>query len=150
MHDSPLDPDQELLWRALMRVTTSLPRALEDDLLHSAGLSLTEYFVLMHLSEASGQQLRMSDLAVAATLSPSRITRIVDNLRQRNLVTKRRCDADGRSTIAHLAPAGLRRLREAYPDHLASARNRVFAHLDTADARSMADLLTRIAAGTEK
>ncbi|MFJ3307504.1 MarR family winged helix-turn-helix transcriptional regulator [Streptomyces sp. NPDC086549] len=128
--DDPLTAQEERFWRALMRVIVALPRSLDDDLLRSTGLTLTEYVVLMNLSEAENQELRMSDLASATALSASRITRVVDALQSRGQVVKRRYEGDARGNVATLTPDGLKRLQAAYPVHLASARKRVFDHLD--------------------
>ncbi|MEU2421420.1 hypothetical protein ABZ619_10365 [Streptomyces sp. NPDC007851] len=48
--DDPLTAQEDRFWRALMRVTVALPRSLDDDLLRSTGLTLTECVVLMNLS----------------------------------------------------------------------------------------------------
>lgn len=88
--EDPLTAQEERFWRALMRVIIALPRSLDDDLLRSTGLTLTEYVVLMNLSEAENQELRMADLASATALSASRITRVVDALQSRGQVVKRR------------------------------------------------------------
>lgn len=128
--DDPLTVQEERFWRALMRVIVVLPRSLDDDLLRSTGLTLTEYSVLQNLSEAENQELRMADLALATALSSSRISRVVDTLQSRGQVVKRRHEGDGRGNVATLTPEGLKRLQAAYPVHLASARKRVIDHLD--------------------
>ena len=128
--EDPLTTQEERLWRALMRVIVALPRSLDDDLLRATGLTLTEYVVLMSLSEAENQELRMADLAAATALSASRITRVVDALQSRGQVVKRRYEGDARGNVATLTPEGLKRLEAAYPIHLASARKRVMDHLD--------------------
>ncbi|MFI9781714.1 MarR family winged helix-turn-helix transcriptional regulator [Streptomyces sp. NPDC051956] len=129
-YDDTLTAQEERLWRALMRVIVALPRSLDEDLLRSTGLTLTEYVVLMNLSEAENQELRMADLAAATALSPSRITRVVDTLQSRGQVAKRRYAGDARGNVASLTPEGLQRLQAAYPVHLASARKHVIDHLD--------------------
>ena len=65
----PLTPDEEAAWRALGRAVLVIPRILDSDLVESDGLTMTEYTVLMNLSEAPDLALRMSDLA---TMCPSR------------------------------------------------------------------------------
>ncbi|WP_406273933.1 MarR family transcriptional regulator [Actinacidiphila glaucinigra] len=80
--EAPLDSDEERFWRALMRVV-ALPKALDDDLLKATGLTLSEYTVLMHLSEADGGELRVGDLASSTALSLSRISRVVNSLQAR-------------------------------------------------------------------
>jgi DNA-binding MarR family transcriptional regulator len=127
----------------------ALPRALDSDLVHATGLALHEYAVLMNLSEAPHQELRMTDLAAATALSASRITRLVDDLRSRGLVSKRRYTGDARGNVASLTPQGLARLEAAWPEHLRSARRRVVDHFEPASLELAAQALQKIAAGLE-
>src|SRR5580700_8780758 len=126
----PLSSTEEVFWRALMRIVLSLPRRLDSDLLRTAGITANEYTTLMCLSEAPNRELRMADLANAAALSASRMTRLVDDLQSRGLVAKRASSEDGRGFIAKLTPAGHAKLKLAWPAHLASVRERVFDHID--------------------
>ncbi|MEV6994411.1 MarR family transcriptional regulator [Streptomyces sp. NPDC093228] len=141
----PLDQEAERFWRALMRVMVGLPKALDDDLQKATGLTLSEYSVLMHLSEAADVELRMSDLAAATALSVSRISRVVDVLQARGWVMKRRHDRDARGSVACLTNEGLRRLELAYPAVLQSARGRVVDHLDTGLITATADQFQKVA-----
>lgn len=141
----PLSGMEERLWRSLQRLLVALPRALDEDLLRSTGLSLTQYIVLMHLSEADGNRMRMTDLAAATALSASRITRLVETLRVQGLVVKRPHATDARGSVAVLTEAGRQRLSVAYPAHLASARRRVMGRLDPALVHGMADELEAVA-----
>ncbi|MER5792908.1 MarR family winged helix-turn-helix transcriptional regulator [Streptomyces sp. NPDC001980] len=141
----PLNNDEERLWRALQRMLVALPRALDEDLLCATGLSLTQYIVLANLSEADGNSMRMTELAGAAALSASRITRVVENLRDLGLVTKRRHCTDARGYVAELTEAGRLRLAGAYPAHLASARGRVMDQLDPALVQRLAEQLQSVA-----
>ncbi len=145
--EDALTAQEERFWRALMRVIVALPRSLDDDLLRSTGLTLTEYVVLMSLSEAENQELRMADLAAATALSASRITRVVDALQSRGQVVKRRYEGDARGNVATLTPEGLKRLQSAYPVHLASARKRVMDHLD---GRSLSAMVRQFETVVEK
>lgn len=145
----PLSPDEERAWRALVRFMVMMPRAIDDDLARRAGLSLTRYVVLMRLSEASGRALRMSDLAEAAAISPSRMTRIVQGMTADGLVTRRVVPGDARASLATLTDLGLQRLAEVWPHHLAGVRALVMDHIDPADLgdfnRVMERLLTAVA-----
>src|SRR6201998_4344428 len=107
-----------------MRVVQSLPRRLDSDLVRTAGITANEYTTLMCLSEVPDRELRMADPAKAAALSASRMTRLVDDLQTRGLVTKRASSQDGRGNIAKLTPAGLAKLKLAWAAHLASVRER--------------------------
>lgn len=141
----PLNATEEAFWRALMRIVLSLPRRLDADLVRTAGITANEYTTLMCLSEAPKRELRMNDLASAAALSASRMTRLVDALQTRGLVTKRTCADDARGTVAKLTPEGLSRLRKAWPVHLASVRDRVFDHIDPRTVTDAAQALSEIA-----
>jgi DNA-binding MarR family transcriptional regulator len=141
----PLNASEEAFWRALMRVVLSLPRRLDSDLVRAAGITANEYTTLMCLSEVPGRELRMADLANAAALSASRMTRLVDDLQSRGLVTKRTSSEDARGNVAKLTPAGLAKLKKTWPVHLASVRGRVFDHVDPATITQAAQALTEIA-----
>ncbi|MEV6766408.1 MarR family winged helix-turn-helix transcriptional regulator [Streptomyces sp. NPDC051105] len=141
----PLNTDEDRLWRALQRMLVALPRALDEDLLCATGLSLTQYIVLAQLSEAEDDSMRMTELASAAALSASRITRVVENLRDQGLVTKRRHCTDARGYVTELTEAGRQRLDGAYPAHLTSARRRVMDQLDPALVRRLAEQLGSVA-----
>jgi DNA-binding MarR family transcriptional regulator len=141
----PLTPSEEVLWRALNRIMVALPRALDSDLIHATGLTLNEYATLMFLSEAPNQELRMADLAAATALSASRITRLVEGLQARDLVTKRPSPEDGRGNTARPTPQGLAKLKSAYAAHLSSARHRVIDHVDAAALGQTARALESVA-----
>lgn len=130
---APLTSQEEAFLRALSRAMVTVPRVLDEDLERAQGMSLSEYFVLMHLSEAPDRQLSMSELASACALSLSGMTRIVHRLEDQGLVRRHRSATDGRSRSAVLTDAGLERLHQAWPTHLASVRHHVFAHLGEVD-----------------
>ena len=145
----PLSPPEEALWRAIMRITKVLPRHLDTDLIQGAGLTASEYITLMGLSEAPKRELRMSDLANAAGLSASRTTRLVDDLQSRGFVTKVASSSDARGNVARLTPRGMAKLKSAWTVHLASARSRVFDHIDATAIRQVADALSDVAVHLE-
>jgi DNA-binding MarR family transcriptional regulator len=143
--DLPLNSDEDLVWRSLMRLLFTLRPALDEDLQRSCGLSSTEYSVLMHLSESPDRQLRMSDLADRTNLSPSRISRVIDEMARLGLVERRPGAGDGRNTYAALTRAGLATLRRAWPHHLRSVRRLSFDHLTAEEARILGPILHRLA-----
>src|SRR5450631_3625135 len=108
--DEALSANEEVFWRALMRIVKALPRHLDSDLIRGSGLTASEYTTIMHLSEAPNRELRMNDLAIATGLSASRTTRLVDDLQLRALVTKVASSTDARVNIAKLTPRGMAKL----------------------------------------
>ena len=127
-----------------MRIVKVLPRHLDNDLVRGAGLTASEYTTIMHLSEAPNRELRMADLANATDLSASRMTRLVDDLQSRGLVTKTASSSDARGNVAKLTPRGMAKLKSAWRVHLASVRRRFFDSIDAAAidgvARSLGDV----------
>jgi DNA-binding MarR family transcriptional regulator len=146
----PLNANEELFWRALMRIVITLPRHLDRDMIQAAGVTANEYTTIMNLSEAPNREMRMADLANATGLSASRTTRLVDDLVTRGFVIKRTSSVDGRGNVAKVTPKGMAKLKSAWPAHLASVRERVFDRLDppsVANAAAVLDVLaTSIAA----
>jgi len=145
----PLSPTEEALWRAIMRIVKVIPRYLDSDLVRGAGLTASEYTTIMHLSEAPNRELRMADLANATDLSASRMTRLVDDLQSRGLVTKTASSADARGNVAKLTPRGMSKLRSAWPVHLASVRSRFFDCIDPVAVGEVAKALAGVATKLE-
>jgi DNA-binding MarR family transcriptional regulator len=146
----PLWPSEEVLWRAVMRITRVLPRHLDSDLIRSAGLTASEYATMMILSESPKRELRMSDLANATGLSASRTTRLVDSLQARGFLTKTVSSSDARGNVARLSSAGMTKLKAAWPAHLQSVRHRFFESLDACEVEAVAQALVKVAAHLEE
>jgi DNA-binding MarR family transcriptional regulator len=142
---TPMSASEEALVRAVGRVMMTLPRAIDADMMREAHLPLSEYTTLMHLSEAPDRRMRMSELAAASLVSLSGMTRIVARLEGEGLVERVRCDEDARGLHAVLTDAGLARLRETWPTHLASVRRHILDHLDGADPVPLTSVLERFA-----
>jgi DNA-binding MarR family transcriptional regulator len=141
----PLTPAEESVWRALMSIVKALPRLIESDLIRGAGLTASEYSVLMHLSEAPNRELRMNDLASATGLSASRMTRLVDDLQSRSWVAKVTSSTDARGNVASLTPAGMAKLKAAWPVHLQSTRARFFDQVEKTSLNDLAKALPVVA-----
>ena len=144
-----LNPDEEFAWRALTYLVTHLSRILEQDLAMETNVTLSEYVVLVHLSEAEHRTLRIGNLAVSCDLSPSRMSRLVDEMAGHGYVTKRPCSDDGRSMLATLTPHGLKTLKKVYPAQLGNVRKRVFDLLSPDDVLPLGDMLGKIRDGLE-
>jgi DNA-binding MarR family transcriptional regulator len=141
----PLDAVEEPTWRALARFFVVAPRLLDEDLQRGAHMSLSAYTVLLHLSEAPGRTLRMTELANRAYLSGSRTTRLVDELIADGLMAKERNAEDGRGFDVTLSEEGLAALQRAYPVHLRSVRTRVLDHVDRSTLPCFARAVSAIA-----
>ncbi|MER6062305.1 MarR family transcriptional regulator [Streptomyces sp. NPDC001792] len=141
----PLNRDEEAFLRALGRVITQLPRVVDADMLKDQSITSGEYMVLVYLSEAPDNQLRMSELAHACGLSLSGMTRVVNRLETRSLVLRQKCPEDGRAWLVVLTSSGWTQLKQAWPTNLASVRRHIFSRLEGCDIPAATQVLERIA-----
>jgi DNA-binding MarR family transcriptional regulator len=142
----PLTADEEAVLRSLGPAMKVLVRAFGADLIREQGMSSTEYSVLMFLSEAPDRTLRLSDLANRCQQSLSAVSRTVGRLETTGLVSREQAAHDARSFNAVLTDAGLSRLQEAWPTHVASVRRHLIDNLDGLDLHALAAAFEHIAA----
>ncbi|HUE66681.1 MAG TPA: MarR family transcriptional regulator [Candidatus Acidoferrum sp.] len=88
----------------------ALAEPIQARLWQSAHLTLTQVSVLRHLRAGPHTGGRLGELA---GLSAASISRLVDRLEKRGLVSRRRDTDDRRQVEVHLEPAGERLLGEA-------------------------------------
>ncbi|MBM7825908.1 DNA-binding MarR family transcriptional regulator [Arcanobacterium pluranimalium] len=126
-----LDDEEQIAWRSYLRGTATLLDLINRDMEEDNGLALSEYEVLVHLSEAENHALRMSQLADHLVHSRSRLTHTVRRLEDIGYVERFRCVDDGRGINCRLTEAGFSKLKDAAPSHVESVR------------RHLVDLLSR-------
>ena len=124
-----LDPDEQRAWRAFLQASQMLFDRLDRQLQRDVGLSHADYEILVRLSEAEGQRLRMSELASSTLFSRSRLSHAVSRLERDGLVLRQSCPSDGRGTFAVLTPEGAKALATAAPAHAEEVRRQVFDRL---------------------
>jgi DNA-binding MarR family transcriptional regulator len=134
-------------WRAFVLANARVVKLLQAEMECEQGLSLPAYEALVRLSEAPDGRLRMSDLATFATLTPSGLTRLVDKLVADGLVERLRCDSDARVVYAAITPAGLQRLKQAYPTHLRGVREHFVDRLTSAQLAELHTALEPLTSG---
>ncbi|MEH1017056.1 MarR family transcriptional regulator [Micromonospora sp. CPCC 206060] len=139
-----LDPIRLACWRSYIESSQLLLTQLEDELRGSSELSFADYHVLVLLSEAPGQRLRMGELASRLIFSPSRLTYQISSMQRRGLVSRESCPADRRGSEAVLTAAGLLALREAAPHHLRSVRAHLMDDLDDAEVACLTRVFDRL------
>lgn len=139
-----LNDDQQQAWRAfLVLVNRGLPEL--ERTLKTHDLLVVHYSILVALSEATDETMRLSDLADAANLSQSRLTHRLRTLVERGDVTIELDSEDRRGKHATLTNIGRRRLESVAPVHVDDVRRLVFDHLDQAETECLARALSKIA-----
>jgi len=117
-----LTPPEQTAWRALLDGTRLLFQALDRELTSDADLSLTDYELLVRLSEAPEGRLRMRDLADATLSTRSGVTRAVTRAEKLGWVRRVECEDDRRGMNAELTPAGRAKLAASAPGHVGAVR----------------------------
>lgn len=133
-------------WRSFIESSQRLILQLEDDLRSDSELSLADYHVLVRLSEADRQRLRMGELASRLVFSPSRLTYQITSMERRGLVVREHCPEDRRGNWAVLTATGLLALQQAAPGHLAAVRRHLMDDLDEAEVACLTRVFDRLGA----
>jgi DNA-binding MarR family transcriptional regulator len=139
-----LDPAEKEAWTGLVSLILLLPGRLEAPLQRESGLTLFEYLVLSHVSEAPERRLRMSELAFLANGSLSRLSNVVKRFEQRGWMERSPDPGDGRYTIAALTDAGYEVVVAAAPVHVRAVRQAALDRLDAADQAALARVAEKL------
>ncbi len=140
-----LDEQEMAAWKGFLAASNLVARHLEQQLKDDAGLSHTQYEILVHLSAAPGGALRMADLAERLVTSKSGLTYQVAQLEKAGLVERRSCPTDVRGVFANLTRDGLAALRAAAPGHVAAVREALVDVLDREQLVVVAEALGEVA-----
>src|SRR3989442_15700647 len=81
-------------WKRFLRAHSALTRQMDADLIVSHGLTLSDYEVLLRLSQAPDRRMRRVDLAEGVLLTQSGITRLLAGLEQAGWVERASCETD--------------------------------------------------------
>jgi DNA-binding MarR family transcriptional regulator len=142
-----LDELQFRAWRAFIYAYSVVVPTLDQELIDAQGISFNQFEVLVWLRRAGTDGLRMSDLASRVVLSPSGVTRAVDQLERKGLVERCVFEGDKRGYLATLTPEGKTFLRKATRFHLQGLREHFLNHLNRTQLKQLADALEAILDG---
>jgi len=139
-----LDDEERQTWLALVGMVIRLPSALDAQLQRDAGISHFEYVVMSGLSESPDRTRRMSDLAVLANGSLSRLSHVVNRLEKQGWIRRSPDPADGRYTLATLTEEGWQKVVDTAPGHVEAVRGLVFDPLTRSQTRQLRDIGMRV------
>ena len=131
-------------WKRFLRAHSALTRQMDADLIASHGLTLSDYEVLLRLSQAPDQRMRRVDLAEGVLLTQSGITRLLAGLEKAGWVERASCASDGRVVYAQLTEAGRAKFRAAGRTHLEGIQALFATHFSEAELETLAALLGRL------
>jgi DNA-binding MarR family transcriptional regulator len=114
-------------WRTFFEMQEVLRGRLESQLQADSGLSNADYTVLVALSEAPDEGLRVVELGQRLGWEKSRLHHQLTRMSARGLVQRQ--SRAGRAMFAAITPAGLSALKAAVPQHRQQVRRLVLDRL---------------------
>jgi DNA-binding MarR family transcriptional regulator len=114
--------DELAAWRTFIETADELRTLLGARLQSESGLSTGDYAVLLALAEASGNQLRSSELATHVGWERSRLSHHLGRMEARGLIRRDECATDNRGAEIVITDAGTKAFRGANGPHLHAIR----------------------------
>lgn len=139
-----LNEHEARAWRAYVISKPLLEYRLHRELMDGHNISLVDYEVLVRLSEAPCNEMRMSQLAEETASSKSRISHQITRMEAEGLVTRRQHLGDGRGVVAALTPTGMDMLRTSAPTHVAGVREHLIDLLSEQERAVLAQVFERV------
>lgn len=132
-----LDDEEQELWRLLLGAVRKINRGMDETLKTGGEVSASEFAVLVALSEAPEQRLRLHELCTQLEWDRSRASHQVTRMEKRGLLYKEPDAVDARGINVCVTHVGLEHLRRAAPEHVESVRRMVFDHLQPEDVPAL-------------
>ncbi|GGK87944.1 MarR family winged helix-turn-helix transcriptional regulator [Streptomyces flaveus] len=137
------EPEQHA-WRSFVRMQERLAGRLGRRVQAESGLSVADYGVLVHLTEAPEGRLRVLELARVVEWEKSRMSHHVNRMAKRGLVVREDCPADARVALVCVTAAGREALATAAPCHVEAVRHLLIDPLSPAELAMLAQVSNRI------
>lgn len=142
-----LDALEFRAWRVFLYAYARIVPTLDRELVGVLGVSLNQFEILTRLRRAGTRGMRMSELASWVVLSPSGVTRAVDQLEQRGLVERSVFEGDKRGYLATLTAEGRALLRRATSVHVQGLREHFLTHLSRTELDHLVTALEAVLDG---
>jgi DNA-binding MarR family transcriptional regulator len=124
-----LDEREQRVWRSWVLASTRLEAHLARRMQVDGDISMSDFAVLVQLSEAPDGRLRAFALGRSLQWEKSRLSHHLTRMERRGLVSREDCGTDRRGAFVVLAPAGRDALEVAAPPHAEAVRAAVFDRL---------------------
>jgi len=123
-----LDEREQRAWRSLVSMQEGISEYTERQLRAHSGLSMADYEVLAHLSEAPEGRLRSFVLASWLHWEKGRLSQHLTRMQSRGLIRREPCATDKRGAVVVITGKGRDLIEKAAPLHLADVRNVLIDH----------------------
>jgi DNA-binding MarR family transcriptional regulator len=144
-----LDDEEQRVWRSYVDASTLLEDHLDRQLQRDAGMPHIYYGLLVKLAESPDRRLRMTELAMMAKITRSRLSHAVARLERNGWVRREDCPSDKRGQFAVLTDEGADVLRRTAPGHVSAVRQAVFERLTPEQQKSLGEIMQILAEGLQ-
>jgi DNA-binding MarR family transcriptional regulator len=144
-----LTDEEQRIWRAYMHATTLLEDHLDRQLQRDAGMPHIYYGLLVQLAEAPRRRLRMTELAMNAKITRSRLSHAIARLEKNGWVRREDCPSDKRGQFAVLTDDGYEVLRRTAPGQVTAVRQAVFDRLSADQQKALGEAMRIVAEGLQ-
>ncbi|MFJ9629048.1 MarR family winged helix-turn-helix transcriptional regulator [Streptomyces sp. NPDC091280] len=144
-----LTPEEQRVWRFYMQASTLLEDHLDRQLQRDAGMPHIYYGLLVKLADAPESRLRMTELAMYAKITRSRLSHAVARLEKNGWVRREDCPSDKRGQFAVLTEEGHAVLRRTAPGHVSAVRQALFERLSPEQQKSLGEIMEIVAEGLQ-
>jgi DNA-binding MarR family transcriptional regulator len=139
---APFSSVEQEVYLNLLKTGDAVSQRVET-LLRASGLSGTQYNVLRILRGAGSQGLTCGETGERMVTHDPDITRLLDRLEKRKLITRARGTRDRRVVTTRITPEGLRLLR-SLDEPVAELHRSLFKHMPKQDLRKLSSLLEKV------
>ncbi|MCU1529728.1 MAG: transcriptional regulator [Frondihabitans sp.] len=135
-------------WESLFRAQVTIMRELTA-CFPTGEISFNEYDVLFNLSSQPERRARIKELTQHLLLTQPSISRLVDRLASKGIVSKLSDPGDGRGIIVVMTDLGGDIFRTTAVRHADAISRRVGGTLDRAELMQLLELCTKLRLGTQ-
>ena len=141
-----LSLEQQRIWRDWITAAQLLDDVLTRELQDAFDMTLSDYEILVRLSESPQRRIRMSELAASVISSRSRLSHQIDRMVSNGLVERQVCDDDRRGQFAVLTDKGMELLEAAAPTHVTGVREHFVDVLTPEEYEALGRAVEKLAA----
>jgi DNA-binding MarR family transcriptional regulator len=144
-----LSVDEADAWFGVLNAQTALVRAVDAELLAAHRLSCSSHEILYRLANADQGHLSIGALGAAVAISPSRVSRVVDEMSTLGLVERVACATDARVSHVVITDNGRAALPEIERTFQSAVRRHFLDRLTPTQVRQLATIMRRLGTPAE-
>ncbi len=131
-------------WARLIRAKKTALEGVEADLKKNGFPPLIWYDVLLELERTNKGRLRHGDLNAELLLPKHNLSRLIDRMEKKALVSRKACENDGRGSFVCISEKGRKLRKKMWPAYEAAIDRHFASRFSADETKVLAKLLARI------